>query len=110
MLQERLPPIQPVSPRHGTGFGSKERKGIGCIAVPAYEGSLAEALKEMPATKPDSSLKLKRKAPTEQGFIGSIDSNFGSCSNYFSNNHATFVNSSMLARIAMKYRVQQPED
>eukprot|EP00983_Pelagomonas_calceolata_P063531 1147769-Pelagomonas_calceolata.AAC.1 len=33
-----------------------------------------------------------------------------SCSNCFSNNHATFMCSSMLARIAMKYRVQQPED
>eukprot|EP00983_Pelagomonas_calceolata_P112481 1159885-Pelagomonas_calceolata.AAC.6 len=39
----------------------KERKGKGNIAVPAYEGSLAEALKEMPATKPDLSSELEEK-------------------------------------------------
>eukprot|EP00983_Pelagomonas_calceolata_P012465 399568-Pelagomonas_calceolata.AAC.3 len=37
-------------------------KGKGYIAVPAYKGSLAEAKKEMPATKPELSLKLKRTA------------------------------------------------
>eukprot|EP00983_Pelagomonas_calceolata_P060255 1146292-Pelagomonas_calceolata.AAC.1 len=42
--------------------GVCSRKGKGYRAAPAYEGSLAEASKKMPATKPDLSLKLKRKA------------------------------------------------
>eukprot|EP00983_Pelagomonas_calceolata_P126152 1161277-Pelagomonas_calceolata.AAC.2 len=66
IMHDLLKQIQKKIPRQGymdlTCVSCKRsRKGKGYIAVTAYKGSQAEALKDMPANKPDPSLKLKIK-------------------------------------------------